>query len=286
MEWALRYSSHLGYLPPDRLPLFRASAGMHDLGRHVHFAAENGMAGILYPWILDRPLKERAAVREALRATSLECGCILYGSMDVLLEPLWVSRSDASKKALIGHITAALNVAREFDSRCIAVLIRSDEMTAPAVQRRRVIDMLRVSADIVAKDGVVLGIEPMKAIPGTLLQSFADAVDLIVEVGHPAVKLIFDTGHLIDMGDPVLATFIEAYEHISTIQLADMPGRVEPGSRQIDFTSLLAHAIRRDFRGLVDLEHDWIVPGEVSERRGLDRLKEIDDAARRVAATL
>jgi hydroxypyruvate isomerase len=284
MEWALRYAPHLGYLPPDLLPLFRASSGVNDLARHVHFAAENRMAGILYPWIVDRPAQERAAVREALRATSLECGCILYGSINVLLEPLWVSKSVASRKSLISHIVSTLDVAEEMGSRSIAVLIRGDQTTARTVQRRRAIESLRAIADIAAKKSVVLAIEPMKAIPDMLLQSFADAVDLVIEVAHPAVKLIFDTGHLTDMGDPLVESFIEAYEHISTIQLADMPGRVEPGSGEIDFTSLLAHAIRRGFTGLVDLEHDWVVPGEASEHRGLELLKEIDEAAKRAAA--
>lgn len=52
-------------------------------------------------------------------------------------------------------------------------------------------------------------------------------------------------GHLTRMGDPLLATYVEAYDDIHGLQLADMPGRVEVGAGEIDFVPLLAHALRR-----------------------------------------
>ena len=75
MEWALRYSIHVGYAPPERL-LFRASAGS-DRVDHARFAARMGFAGILFPWATERPAEERHAVRAVLEETGLQCGSIV-----------------------------------------------------------------------------------------------------------------------------------------------------------------------------------------------------------------
>jgi hydroxypyruvate isomerase len=61
--------------------------------------------------------------------------------------------------------------------------------------------------------------------------------------------------------------------------VADNPGRLEPGSGEINFESVLRFLARRDYRGLVELEHGWQEPGLESERRGLATLRRLDAAA-------
>ena len=123
----------------------------------------------------------------------------------------------------------------------------------------------------------------MVSLPDMLLRTFSEAVEMVRAAAHPAIKLVFDTGHLYRMGDPLLSSYVEAYEDIHVLQLADMPGRVEVGAGEIDFIPLLTHAVRRGYRGLVDLEHDWLEPGLSGERRAIDRLRAIDIQASRLA---
>jgi hydroxypyruvate isomerase len=279
MNWALRYAPHVGYLPPADVLLFRASAGS-DRVDHVRFAAREGMAGILYPWAADRPAAERAAVKSALRETGLECGCIVSMPLRAIPEPIWVSEGPSAEAKLLGYVTAALEVAKELGSQTLAVLIRSDGETSPSVQRRRAVARLRVAADLAAAAGIVLAVEPMILLPDMLLRKFSEGVDLIRSVAHPAVKLIFDTGHVTHMGDPLLSTYTQAYDDIRVLQLADMPGRIEPGAGEIDFLPLLVHALRKGYAGLIELEHDWLQPGETAERNAIGKLAAMDTAAR------
>jgi len=281
MDWALRYSPHVGYAPADRL-LFRDLAGS-DRAAHVRFAAREGMAGILYPWAVDGPAAERRAVKEALQETGLECSLIVSTPLAAVMEPVWVADGGGAQAKLLGYVTDALRVAKDLGSTNLAVLIRSDGRTAAAVQRRRAIDRLRAAADLAAAEDVVLAVEPMIVLPDMLLRNFADGVELVRAAAHPAIKLIFDTGHVTQMGDPLLSTYVSAYDDVSLLQLADMPGRVEVGGGQIDFVPLLAHAIRRGYGGLVDLEHDWSQPGAAGERRGIEQLATIDARARQSA---
>lgn len=284
MDWALRYSIHLGYAPPERL-LFRALAGV-DRADHVRFAARMGFAGVLYPWATGRTAPERHVVKAALDETGLQCGSIVATPLAGLtdrVDPVWVAPGQEAQVRMLGYLADALAVAKDLGSDNLAVLIRADGQTAPAVQRRRAVDRLRRAADVAAINGIVLAIEPMVNLPDMLLRNFAEGVEMVRAAAHPAIKLIFDTGHLTRMGDPLLATYVEAYDDIHGLQLADMPGRVEVGAGEIDFVPLLAHALRRGYRGLVDLEHDWREPGEAAERRAIDKLRGIDAQARRLA---
>jgi hydroxypyruvate isomerase len=120
-------------------------------------------------------------------------------------------------------------------------------------------------------------------LPDMLLRSFAEGVELVRAAAHPGIKLIFDTGHVTHMGDSLLPTYVAAYDDICLLQLADMPGRIEVGGGEIDFVPLLTHAIRRGYRGFVDLEHDWSQPGATGERRGIEKLAMIDARARQSA---
>lgn len=280
MAYALRYAPHLGYFPPDRL-MFSAHAGSDPVD-HVHFAATEGMAGVLDPWVADRPAEQRRAIKAALEETGLACGCIVSTPFAKIMDPLWLG--DGTEAELLGCLQQALDVAGDMGSTKIAVLLPGDGSADRDVQWRRAIDRLRAGADLAARQGATVVVEPIKGLPGTILRSFAEAVQLVRETAHPNVKLIFDSGHVYDMGEPILETYVEAYDEIGVLQLADMPGRVEVGGGEIDFVPLLAHALSRGYAGLVELEHDWTEPGREGERRSIDRLRAIDAQARLNAA--
>jgi hydroxypyruvate isomerase len=281
MDWALRYSPHVGYVPPDQL-LFRALAGTNR-ANHVRFAARQQMAGILYPWAAESSVEERRAVRDAMRETQLECSCIVSTPLAAIMDPVWVASGEAAQVRLLGFISDAIRIASDLGSRSLAVLIRSDGETSAPIQRKRAIDRLRAAADLASQAGITLAVEPMVDLPDMLLTSFAEGVELVRAAAHPGIRLIFDTGHVTAMGDSLLPTYIESFDDICILQLADMPGRVEIGGGKIDFVPLLAYAIRRGYSGLVDLEHDWSAPGEAGEILGIEKLKAIDAAARRAA---
>jgi hydroxypyruvate isomerase len=277
VSWSLRYCPHLGYMPPDRM-LFRRLGGP-DRPSQVRFAAREGFAGVLYPWAADSPPEERRAVAERLAELKLACSCIATLPFTKLLQPLWVTDSSEARESLLHYVANAVKVAQELGSSTLVAILVSDTQTSGVIQRQRAVNNLRMIADLTANHNIVLGVEPMVAVPDALLRTFAAGVDLVRGCNHPAVKLIFDTGHLIDMREPVLQSFVAAYDDICLLQLADMPGRVEPGKGEIDFVQLLAHAIRRGYSGLVDLEHDWLSHHQDAEQAGINNLMKLDSEA-------
>ena len=98
-------------------------------------------------------------------------------------------------------------------------------------------------------------------------------------VDRPAVRLIFDTAHVQAMDFDAAAQLESAWDAIEIVQIADHPGRNEPGTGSVDFERLFGVLGARGYRGLVELEHGWRAPGAESERRGIATLQRLDAIA-------
>lgn len=105
-----------------------------------------------------------------------------------------------------------------------------------------------------------------------LLHHLDEAIQVVRDAAHPAVRLIFDTAHTQAMDGDILGNLDRAWDHIELIQLADHPGRVEPGHGELNFVRIVDEIRNRGFTGPVELEHMWSNGGAEAERRYLSWL--------------
>lgn len=280
MNWHLRYAPHVGYRPPFD-PMFRALVGSDDPVDHVAFAAEQGFAGVLCAAARRWSASEQTRVGQALTRHGLEAGCVLYTGFDQLKNTSWATDSEDAWRWIAAELEQATATAQRVGARQIAVLGGAHADQAIAPQHEAFVRHLRRAADQVARDGLALCLETLNAhtVPGMLLHHLPDALQLLRSVDHPAVRLIFDTAHVRAMDGDVPAQLDAAWEYVEIVQLADSPGRQEPGSGQVDFAGVLQMLARRGYRGLVELEHGWAQPGADCEQRGLETLHRLDAAA-------
>jgi hydroxypyruvate isomerase len=117
-----------------------------------------------------------------------------------------------------------------------------------------------------------------------LIRHMREAVDLVRQTDEPNVGLIYDTAHVAMMDGELLMPFKEACRYISLIQLADMPGRVEPGAGTLDLVTFAVEAIRSGYSGLVDLEHGWRTRSKEGETAGFESIKQFDQRVRAAVA--
>ena len=135
---------------------------------------------------------------------------------------------------------------------------RTDEST-PAAQDELAAENLALAARAADRiDGVVL-LEPVSGAPAYPLLTAADVVRVIDRVerqsGMTNVKFLCDLYHLDVNGDDVAAA-IEAYaDRVGHVQIADSPGRGEPGTGTLDITGHLAALAAKGYRGYVALEY-------------------------------
>jgi hydroxypyruvate isomerase len=128
---------------------------------------------------------------------------------------------------------------------------------SPQLARETLIENLRFAAAACGKAGIQLLIEPLNTrdTPGFLISTTRAALQLIAAVGADQLKLQYDVYHAQVMeGD--LAHTLEAHlPLIGHIQIADNPGRHEPGTGEINFPFLFRHLDAIGYTGWVGCEY-------------------------------
>ena len=278
MAWALRYASHLGYRTSDA-PLFRESVGSLDPLAHIAFAAELGFAGVQYALARSRPIAEQEAVAAALARYGLETGCVIYTTREKLAAPLW-GTTDAETRAVLNcELVAGFDMAKRVNSRYLAVFGGADPRLPIGEQRAAMTENLRRAAPLAERAGITLLLELIntRSVANLLLHHIGDAHAMVKAVDSPAVRLIFDTSHVQAMDGDLLVRLDSCWDVIALVQIADNPHRLEPGAGEINFEAILRELYRRNYRGLVELEHNWSEPSRAAEQRGIAYLRRLDE---------
>ena len=281
-NWCLRYASHLGYRSPDA-PLFPLSTPAPGPLGQVDLAAELGLAGVQFALARSSSVAEQIAVGARLRRLGLATGCMLYAPFDVIRRPYLGRSGPAAREEFLQQIRAALQVARDINSRQVVVLAAADPGISHGAQVAALVEHLRYAVELAHEAGVVLELEGIASpvLPPMILQRLDDVIEVLQRVGSPNVRLIYDTAHVQAIDGDAVAPLRHVFDYVDILQLADYPGRLEPGSGGIDFESILTEAAQRGFRGLVELEHGWSGVGAEGERQGIESLRELDGRVRR-----
>ena len=131
-----------------------------------------------------------------------------------------------------------------------------------ATVRTTLVDNLRFAADALEKRSIRLLIEPINTfdVPGFWLTRTQQAVDLIRDTGSNNIFLQYDIYHMQRMEGELAATIRNNLGLIKHVQIADNPGRFEPGTGEIDYRFLLRH--------LDDISYDGWIGCEYKPRAG------------------
>ena len=126
-----------------------------------------------------------------------------------------------------------------------------------ALLRRTFVDNLRFAAAALHQAGLRLLVEPINRydIPGFYLQRTAQALSVLDEVGAPNAFVQYDIYHAQRTEGELAATLAQHLARIGHIQIADNPGRHEPGSGEINYRFLFQHLDRIGYQGWVGAEY-------------------------------
>ncbi len=126
-----------------------------------------------------------------------------------------------------------------------------------AVLRQTLVENLRFAAAELKKAGLKLLIEAINTydIPGFYLHGTAQAVSILDEVGADNAFVQYDIYHMQRMEGELAATLTKYQSRIGHIQLADNPGRNEPGTGEINYPFLFSHLDRMGYAGWIGCEY-------------------------------
>lgn len=157
------------------------------------------------------------------------------------------------------NVAVAASIAERLNVRGLNALYgcRVDDAT-PAEQDELAIENLVLAAKAVEAAGSTVLVEPLSGPKPYPLRTTADAmgvVDKVRAAGVTNVGFLFDLFHLAGNGDDLDAAITAHFGDIAHVQIADVPGRGEPGTGEVDLASRLAALQDKGYDGWVSLEY-------------------------------
>lgn len=143
---------------------------------------------------------------------------------------------------------------------CLGVNIGIGQMPegfGSEIVKETLIENITYAATELDKVGVTALIEPINVLdqPGFFINTSKAALDVIESVGHSNLSLLYDFYHMQIMEGNLAATLKDNIGSIKHTQLADNPGRHEPGTGEINFTFLLNYLDELGYQGWVGCEY-------------------------------
>lgn len=164
----------------------------------------------------------------------------------------------SNEEAFEKKIIESCKVAHQLNCPKMTVVAGNNQkgMTQDAMLAQVVKALKRVKP-IVEKEGIMLILEPMNGRvdhPGHCLYGSVDAVKICREVDSPMVKINWDLYHMqISEGD-LCGRLKDGFDQVGYLQLADHPGRNEPGTGEIYYPRVLRTAQELGYNYFVGLE--------------------------------
>ena len=244
-----RFSANLSFLLQDL-----------DFYARIDAAAEHGFRGVEYMAPYDYEVGE---IARRLRVHGLEQVLFNLPAGDFAAGERGFASDPARTEEFRRGVASAVAIAREL--RCTRVNCLVGKTLAgvePARARTALVDNLRFAARELAASGITLVVEPLNRIetPGFIIGTTAEALALIDEVAAPNLLLQYDIYHAQRAEGNVIATIRAHAARFGHVQLADSPGRNEPGTGELAYERILPALDATGYAGWVGLEYKSSLP--------------------------
>lgn len=239
-----RFAANLSFLYPELPFLDRFAA-----------AARDGFRAVEYVSPYEHPAEEIAALLERYELVqalfNLPAGDWAGGERGIGCLPDRVAEFRAGVDTAIAYGTTldcpSIN--------CLAGIAPAG--SDHAVLEQVLVDNLGYAAPRLADAGIRLLLEPinLRDIPGFFVAGTDHAERILDKVGHDNLSLQYDFYHAQVMRGDLIATFERLKHRIGHVQIADNPGRNEPGTGEINYATIFAALDRLGYAGWVGCEY-------------------------------
>lgn len=263
-----RFAAHLGIWSAEH-PLLAATAGSVDPVTQIACAAELGFAGITDNCLMLRDAETQRRMGAALRQYGLSMGTFTCAPPGYAASIRW-GEPVADMPAAIADVLAA---ADRLGGGCInAVLL--DAGTPADEQLAHAAENLARAAEIAAAAGFPLALEAVSLarVPNALIGRAEETMALVRNSGAPHLGLVLDLCHCHCAGDDMAALIRVHADRLMAIQIADMPGRVQPGAGTIAMAPVMTALAEIGWQGLVEAEFNPAPPGAEGEAAAIAAL--------------
>jgi hydroxypyruvate isomerase len=166
--------------------------------------------------------------------------------------------SEEARKTFVSDIQASLAAAKRLGVKTLIVTTGfEDKKLSRTEQHTNYVAALKAAAPLAEQAQVTLVLEPLNTKvdhAGYFLQTAKEGFEILDEVGNPSVKMLFDIYHHQIMEGNVIQDITKNVSKIAHFHVADVPGRHEPGTGEINYANVFRAIAASGYQGFVGLE--------------------------------
>jgi hydroxypyruvate isomerase len=220
----------------------------------VAAAAGDGFAGVEYLGAYDLPAD---TVAKALRKAGVEQVLFNLPSGDWAGGERGIAALPGREDEFRAGVAEAIRCAHATGCarlNCLAGIPKGGDR---AEAEEVLVGNLHYAAQVLASEGMTLMLEPVndRDVPGFLVTRADQALALIDRAGAPNLRLQWDFYHMQIMQGDLCPTFERLMPRIGHVQIADHPGRGEPGTGEINYRFVFEAIERAGWDGWIGCEY-------------------------------
>lgn len=199
-----------------------------------------------------------AQMRELLTTYGLRCVGINSSAGDTQRGDWGLAADPARRAAFDASVAQAFDYAEAIGCPSVHVMAGQIEEGAPRQPAwDHYLECVGAAADRAAERGLVVMIEPLNALdrPRYLLNTQAQALEVLGTLKRPNLKIMLDLYHVQRGEGNLIERMRASLPHAAHVQIADNPGRHEPGTGEIRFDHVFAELERSRYAGLIGCEY-------------------------------
>ncbi len=239
-------------------------------------AADAGFDAVEF-WNWDT--KDLAAIKAALDKAGIAVAAFQSNLGGTLIHP-------DHRQSFVAGIQKSLGKAQEMN--CPSMFLLTDELGDDRSVRfqfpeltaeeklESVLEGMKMLAPLAEKAGVTLVLEPLNIHvdhPGYFCSSSQMGLELVREVNSPNIRLLYDIYHMQVMEGNIIHNLTNNLDVIGHVHVADVPGRHEPGTGELNYANILRALQEAGYEGYVGFEFEPTGPSDKIATETLKLLK-------------
>ena len=202
---------------------------------------------------------ELEAVESAVGDAGLDVALFNFDAGDMAAGDRGLVSDPGRQHLFRDNVPIALDLARVLGCERMNVLVGHE---IPGMDREEQLALARENVRFAAEKAEAAGVTVMVEAVNTfengpyLLYTTEQAVEFVERVGKENVRIQHDFYHMQRMEGNLVANLREHFDYIGHVQIADSPGRGEPGTGEIHYPFVLGELERLGYNGYVGLEYN------------------------------
>ena len=232
------------------------------------FARASGAGfGAVEFWWPGNDVEDLGEAAEAVRAAGVSVALMNFSAGDMAAGDRGIAGDPERSGEFRENVPVALELARSLECPRMNVLVGHE---APGMDREEQLSLARESVEFAADEAREAGIEVVVEAVNTfengpyLLRTTEQAVQFVRSVGRSNLTIQHDLYHMQRMEGNLVANLREHIGTIGHVQIADSPGRGQPGTGEIRYPYVLAELEAVGYSGYVGLEYNPVGTTEES----------------------